>query len=853
MIPDRPPLRAVASALALSLLPLGLLSQTTGSATAPSPEEVLGYEIGERFTDVAGVERYMRALSEASDLVSLDSYGVTPEGRPLLQVVIASPEHRTRIDEIIQLNRELIDPDTPEERARVIAESNPAILYFTYGIHGNESASPESAMWTAHDLASNHESVRTVLDSVIIVMDPAANPDGRDRYVNFFRQASVARANPNPELRERREPWPGGRFNHYLFDLNRDWAWLSQSETRDRLVRYHHWNPQVHVDFHEMGHTSTYFFFPPSDPVNPIFTDHILDWGLRFGRGNAEAMDREGLLYYTGQEFDLFYPGYGDSWPGLLGAVGMTYEQGGGGFGGLQIERPDGTLLTLRDRAFGHRTTGNATIRTAAEGKTDLLLGFAEFHRNIDDGLEDIYLVPGRDDSRLESLVAFLRTHQIEVERTDAETEVDAVPHPGFESRSTFPAGTHRVRARQPRGRLAGALLRPDNLLDATFSYDITAWALPFVYGVEAHSATGDVSGAWSSVTEAPSPLEEPLSARGSYGYLLPPSFSSAPGLVRFMEGEGRAIVMADTFSIDGILYPRGTVFFPRGRNEELDARLEGSGLAGLVTPIATGLTATGPDLGTGDAASLRLPRIALLGGEGTSATGFGTHWHFLEKVLDVPFDVVNLSDVLSLDLSVYDVIIVPSGSPQGELGQPGLSALEAWVRGGGTLVAIAGAARSLAQPIAGVEERVRLEEDDPDRDERLARALMTREEREIQQWRDRIPGTILQVSVDPRHPIVFGAGAAQADDRLFVLSSGVGFEPAESFESVAFFPEGVNRISGVISEDNLERLDRSAWLAHRRLGSGQVILFADDPLFRGFWYSGYLLYTNALLLMPAF
>ncbi len=845
--------RTAALVLVLTLLPLDATPQAAESSRVPAPASVLGYEIGDRFTDVAGVERYLRALSEASDRVTVDSYGVTPEGRPLLQAVIASSEHRSRLDEILRLNRELTDPETPEERAREIAETNPAILYLTYGIHGNESASPEAAMWTAYDLATDEESVQGVLDSVIVVMDPAANPDGRDRYVNFFRQASVARANPSPELRERREPWPGGRFNHYLFDLNRDWAWLSQSETRDRLVRYHRWNPHVHVDFHEMGYSSSYFFFPPSDPVNPIFTDHILDWGLRFGRANAAAMDREGLLYYTGQVFDLFYPGYGDSWPGLLGAVGMTYEQGGGGFGGLRVERPDGTILTLRDRAFGHRTTGNATIRAAADGKSELLLGFAEFHRNVDDGLEDIYLVPGPDESRLDALVALLRRHEIEVERAVEETQVEAVPHPGFEARTTFPAGTHRVRVRQPRGRLAGALLRPDNLLDAAFSYDITAWALPFAYGVEAHSAAGAVSGEWASVSEVPERLGAPLASRGSYGYLLPPSFGSAPGLVRFLEDEGRAIAMADTFSLDGILYPRGTVFFPRGRNEELDERIGAAGLGGLVTPISTGFTVTGPDLGTGDSAPLRLPRIALLGGEGTSATGFGTHWHFLEEVLDVPFDAVNVSDVASVDLAAYDVVILPSGNPQGQLGQPGMSALKDWVRAGGTLVAVAGAARSLAQPFAGVEERSQLDEEDPDRDERLARALMTREERELEQWRDRIPGTILSVSLDPRHPLVFGAGAAGNADRLFVLSSGVAFEPAESFESVAFFPEGVDRISGVISEENLERLDRSAWLAERSLGSGKVILFADDPLFRGFWYSGYQLYTNALLLAPAF
>jgi hypothetical protein len=844
--------------LILVLLPGALNAQgapadaPTGTRDIPAPADVLGYEIGDRFTTVSGLERYFEALAEASELVSVDSYGETLEGRPLLQVLIARPDHRARLDEILAANRELMDPGTTEERAREIAATNPTVVYFTYGVHGNESSSPEAALWTAHDLAVGAPEVAGVLDSLIVVMDPSANPDGRDRYVNFHRGAAQLRPNPNREIRERREPWPGGRVNHYLFDLNRDWAWLSQSETRDRLARFHRYNPQVHVDFHEMGYTSSYFFFPAADPVNDIFPEHILEWGRRFGEGNARAMDAEGLLYYTGQNFDLFYPGYGDSWPSLVGAVGMTYEQGGGGFGALTVERPDGTILTLRDRASGHRTTGNATLRTAAQGKTDLLLGFARFHRTIDEGLEDTYLVPGEDPTRAEALVRLLRMHDIEVERAAAEVAFAPAPHPGFEGRDRLPDGTYRVRARQPRGRLAAALLRPENILDATSSYDITAWALPYAYGVEAHSATGAAGGEWTAVDEVPERTGSALPGRGSYGYLLPPSFSHARALVDFLELEGRAYAMADTFSLDGVHYPRGTVFFPRGRNDDLDGKLRDSGLAAVVTPISTGFVASGPDLGTNDAAYLGLPRVALLGGEGTSNNGFGAHWFFLEQVLDLPFDAVNVSDVRSLDLSVYDVVVVPSGNPSGTLGNAGLERLEDWVRAGGTLVAVAGSARNLAERFAEIELRV-AEEDDPDRDERLQRALMTREERELERWRERIPGTILQAVLDPAHPLTFGAAADGQGDRIFLLSTGTAFEPTERFESVAHFPEGLDRISGVISENHLERLDRSAWLAERRLGSGKVILFADDPLFRMFWYSGWQLYTNAILVAPRF
>lgn len=819
----------------------------------PSPEAFLGHEIGDRFVTTDRVYAYFERLAELHPAVSVDSYGTTMQGREIQQVLIASPEHRARMDEILAANRELMDPSTSEGRARELAAQVPAILYYTSAAHGNEASASEAAMWTVHDLLTGADGLDGVLDSLVVIFDPVANPDGRERYIHFFVSNTQVRDNPSPRIRERREPWPGSRFNHYLFDLNRDWAWLSQQETRDRLVRFHRYNPHVHVDVHEMGYRSSYFFFPAAEPINDIFPDHILEWGERFGEGNAQAFDRERLLYYTAQNFDLFYPGYGDSWPSLVGAVGMTYEQGGSGFAGLLVERPDGTLLSLHDRATGHRVAQNATLRTAAAGRTELVEGFARFHRQIDEGLDDTYLIPGDDPTRAEALVGLLRMHEIEVERLESEVSLSTEPHPGFEARATLPAGTYRVRARQTRGRLAGALLRPDNLLEGTSSYDITAWALPFAYGVEAHGSRATTGGNWIPVEAVERRTGDALPAGGSFGYLLAPSFHHARELVSFLEHEGRVFVQTEAFTLEGRDWPRGTLFFPQGRNDDLDGLLRRSGLASAVTPVRTGRATTGPDLGTNDQAPLRLPRIALLGGPGTSSTGFGGHWFFLEQILDAPFDIVNVSDVSGTDLTHYDVIVIPPGSPSGTLGNGGTTALDNWVRAGGVLIAAGSSAQQLAGPMADIERRIRLDEDEDDRDARLERALMSREERQMESWQERVPGTILKAHLDPAHPLTFGAGIDIAEDRLFVLSTGSVFEPDTGFESVAFFPEGVDRISGVISERNLDRLDRSTWLAERRRGSGRVILFADDPLFRMFWYSGWQLYTNALLMAPSF
>jgi hypothetical protein len=843
----RPGARAIGLLfLAVASLPAGAVAQAI-----PSPRDVFGWEMGERFADARQVVRYFDTLASASPLVTVERYGTSNQGRELVQAIIASPAHMARLDAILQANEELTDPDLPEARAREIAASNPAVLFFTYGIHGNESSSSEAAMWTAWDLATGDPSVAGVLDSVVVVMDPVANPDGRDRYVEWFRNAMGAEPDPDPAAREHREPWPGGRTNHYLFDLNRDWAWMSQKETRVRLATWSRWNPQVHVDFHEMGYNSTYFFFPAVRPINPIYPEHILEWGERFGAGNAEAFDEAGWLYFTAESFDLFYPGYGDSWPSLSGAIGMTYEMAGSGAGGLAIRREDGTILTLADRALRHRTAGHATLRTAAQGKTDLLEGFAGFHRTVDEGQSDILLIPGEHPGRIRALVQLLLDQEIQVEQASRDFRGEGEPHPGFASRTSFPEGTFLVRARQPRGRLAMTLLNADTYLDAEFSYDITGWSLPFAVGVEAHTVPRVADAGWERVVALPQRTGAPA-ADARFGYLIRPSFEVAPAIVDFLEAGGRALVMADTFRLGGESYPSGTWFLSRERNDDLDRLTSQAGLGPHLIPIRTGLTERGPDLGTNGATPVELPRVMLLTGEGTTANSAGAHWFFLEQRLGIPFQRVNVADVVRTDLSEWDVIISPAGGVAQALGARGVEALITWVRNGGTLVAAGSSASGLGREVASIELREHPEED-LERGERLERALRTREERERDRWSESIPGTILQVELDPRHPLGFGSGADGTPGRMFVLSGGTAFEPDEEFESAAWFPGGVTRISGVISGDNLQRLDRSAWAVQKRLGGGSVILFADDPLFRMFWYSGFQPYTNALLLGPAF
>lgn len=833
----------------LALLMLLTTAPGAWGQSVPSPSEMLGYDLGARFTDASDAVRYAEALAAASSRVRLIQYGQTSEGRPLSLLVIASDANSGRIESLLLANARLTDPDLSGEDASAIARTNPAIAWFTYGVHGDESASTEAALWTAYDLAVDAEGAAGILDSLVVVIDPMANPDGRDRYVQWYRGTRGATPNPEPASREHSPPWPGGRYNHYLFDLNRDWTWATQAETRARLDAWQQWNPQVHVDFHEMGYSSSYFFFPAAEPINPIYPDYTVRWAEYFGRANAAEFDRRRWLYYTGETFDMFYPGFGDSWPSLVGAIGMTYEQAGSGGAGLVVRRPDGTNLTLEDRATHHRVAGLSTLRAAAARKTQLLTEFAGFHRSQGADQPDVLLVPGPDPSALHDLAAALQIQGVRVERAIRPFRASASPHPGFTERVEFPVGTFRVRARQPRGRLAVTLLQPETSLgeDVTATYDITAWSLPYAYGVEAHSAGSLDAGAFEAVPvfrEAPSEAE----VRPGYGWLVLPSFRAAGPLLRYLEEGGRAFALRGAFEQDGVSWPAGTVFLPG--DEGAAASLTSAGLAAMAHPVASGSTSRGHDLGTGSSITLQAPRIGVLMGRGLSATSAGAAWFLLEALAGIPFDALDAPTTGRSDLADYDVLVVPSGSPT-RAAESLAAGLRDWVEQGGTMVTLGSSTRWAAGSLAEIDLRTAEDSELPE-GERRRLGLRTMQERRSDAWDDAVTGIILPLTVDQDHPLAWGAGLGNEGASSFTLHlNDLGLEPSADHETVASFGESIHAVSGVVSEDKLQEISASTWLSVARVGGGKVIMFADDPLFRLMWPANFVLFTNALLYGP--
>ena len=537
-----------------------------------------------------------------------------------------------------------------------------------------------------------------------------------------------------------------------------------------------------------MFYNSSYFFFPAAAPINPIYPQHILDWGKRFGQANARAFDQFGWDYYSGEAFDLFYPGYGDSWPSLTGAVGMTYEQAGHSAAGIAIQQESGDTLTLHDRAQHHRTSGQATLRTAAAEKTRLLTDYAAGQRTAGAGEQDFLLVPGDDRTRIEALVAHLRQQGIQVERASAGFARPRHGVPGLAGGVAFPAGTYRVRARQPLGRLAITLLQPETELKAEYSYDVSAWSLPYAYGVAAYRAPAgrragvDAGAGAGGARRRTSPPRAP-----GVGYLVAPGDAASAPMVRFLEGGGRARVLGKAVHVRRADLAGGNVVHPRARQRHgagaADAR---PGWAGWCAPWPAGWRRAASTWGARTWPGWSCRALAVISGEGVSPTSFGAHWYFLEQQLGMPFDALMASDLAQADLSEYDVIVLPDASPRAIRGAD--EALKTWVQGGGRLIAVAGG----AEAVAGMAE-VKVREGargDSAANER-ARYLAGREERQRREWRQEVPGAILPLRLDPAHPLAFGAGMDGRPAETYALHAGTTvFEPAAGVETVAYFPE---------------------------------------------------------------
>jgi hypothetical protein len=835
--------------------------------SVPSPETFLGYPLGAHFTPHHRLVDYLNAVAAASDRVTIRKYGETYEGRPLLLLTISDPDHLARAAELQKAYARLADPrKTSEAEARGLSRDLPVAVWLSFNIHGDEASGSEAAMAVVYRLAADRDpAVQKLLEETVVLVDPCLNPDGRDRFVNWIRGVTGKAPDPLSAGREHHQPWPGGRYNHYLFDLNRDWAWLSQRETRARAAAYLAWRPQVHVDFHEMSSRSTYFFFPPERPIHPDIPDQILKWTDIFGKGNAAAFDARGWAYYTGEAFDLYYPGYGDSWPTFHGAVGMTYEQAGHGYAGTAIVRALGDTLTLAERAEHHYTAALATVRTAAANREARLLDFHRFFEPEGGRPPGAYLFPpGDDPPRTAELVGLLMAHGAEVYRAPEEFRPHGVhAYDGTPVSTRLPAGTYVVPLSQPLHRFLRAVLEPEASLPDTFFYDVSAWSLPLAFGIEAYWTDAPVDGKLELLKAAPEPTGSVVNPEARYAFLSSwRRNGAARAASRLLQHGIRIHYATRAFTLEGRKFGPGTLIVFRDGNPPALGSLvaEAAERDGVeVIGVDTGLTEKGPDLGSFRVEPMHAPRVAVIADDPASPTSVGACWYLLDRLYGIPHSVIPLAEITEGDLARYTVLVFPDDEAGGSgyaaaLDSTQVETIRHWVDRGGVFVGLGGGAFFADADHAGlstVRELPPLDSDDglsdADRKSReKERKLETLAERERRERLEELPGTIFRVRVDPQQPLGFGY---TSEARVLKISNRA-LELGPPGTNVAWFTESP-KVSGYASPEAVDRLVNRPFLVDQHRGRGHVVLYLEDPNFRLFWYGLNRMFLNSIFFLP--
>lgn len=885
----------------------------------PTLKQTAGHDWGERITMHHEMERYVNALAQAAPTrTRLFKYAETWEGKSLYYLVIGSPENIVRLDAAKAGMQKLADPrSTSATEAASLTSSLPVIVWLAYSVHGNEICSTDAALLCAyHLLAAQGDAIaESAMKNALVVIDPMQNPDGRDRFINYFRQTTGRWPDADLQSAEHNETWPSGRVNHYLFDMNRDWFAQTQPETQGRARAYLEWFPQVFVDLHEMGTNSTYYFAPPAQPINPHYTRPQIDWLNRFGRNNAKWFDRFRFDYYTRENYDAFYPGYGEGWPTFHGTIGMTYEQAS--VRGLVAKRTDDVTMHYRDSVHHHFVSSLSTIENAAENREALLRYFYDYRKSaIDEGaketVKEYIITPGSDPNRAAKLAATLMNSGIEVKRADASfTNPKTRDYfDGTLQSREFPAGSFIVSLAQPAKRMAVVLMEKHIQQSREFLdeqrqlnrkrqseefYDITAWSLPLLFDVPCYSAEQISSGNFAVLKELPKPAGKLQGEKAALAYLIPYGTQSAAlALADLFRQDVRVHSNDKPFTLGGRRYSRGTLIVkvrdnPNDLHERLQKLAADYGIE--IYSTDTSWVDDGPNFGSENVHYLPRPRIALAYNTPTFPNAVGWARYLLEQRYGCHVTIIRTEQLRFADLTKFNVLILPDGN-YGSVLTDGAKIKE-WVSNGGTLITIGNATTWLTGEKIGMlpaklEKREKMPAPKPEskpeekadtKDDKAkgkkesaddkARPDVSKPQPSGAQATDKDQQAAIEKAIEPGEEPPSntpGAIVRVRVDSTHWLGFGYGEFTTMLVESnriysllkldqgtnVAFYaPEGKMLLSGHMWEDAQRQLPNKAVVMDVPTGRGHVIAFAEEPNYRAFQESMTLMFMNAILLGP--
>lgn len=810
-----------------------IVSFVSSAQDIKSPSEFLGYELGTEFSRHHEVISYFEHVSNTIPTrVKLQNYGYTHERRGLYIAIISSEENIRNLNNIRKNNLKQIGLESNGSTYKDVA-----IVWLSYNVHGNESSSSEASMQTIYELITTKQEW---LENTVVIIDPCLNPDGRDRYVNWYNSNANKPFNTSQLANEHNEPWPSGRPNHYLFDLNRDWAWLTQIESRQRIKIYNQWMPHIHVDFHEQGINDHYYFAPAAEPYHKIVSDWQQAFQVVIGKNHAKYFDRDGVLYFTKERFDLFYPGYGDTYPMFNGAIGMTYEQAGHGRAGLGIVNNEGELLTLKDRINRHTIAGLSTVEVASKHAAQLNEKFVEFYKYKDLHYKS-FVLQGQQ-NKIEDLKRLLDQHQIQYANVNSKSVSGFKYSEAKIGSLNTTQNDIAVSTNQPKGRFVSALFEPNSKLPDSLTYDITAWSLPYAYGLEAIASTKEVA---TKIV-----LSDKLKSSADYdcvAYLFSWNhITDAKLLGSLLKNNIKVRYTSKDIVTDqpNRTFKKGSLIVTRGDNthiENFDKLIVGTANDNkkFAIPVKSGFSQNGPDFGSQYVTLINPPEIAVLMGDGTSYLSYGSIWHFFEQQLNYPFTALNTKNLNSVDLLKFDVLIMPSGYYKRVVNSTVLQKITNWVEEGGKVIAIDRALNTFV----GKEgfELMRKTSKPESKDLNIPY-----EDRNRQYVKQLITGAIFKTKVDNTHPLAFGYEKNYFTLKLNATSYGTlkkGF-------TVAYIDKDTIPVSGFAGSKTQTQLKSSMIIGEERKGKGSFVYIVDDVLYRSFWENGKLFFANAVFLL---
>lgn len=863
--------------LALALLvQLPAPTQELAPATAydpaiPTLEQVVGHGLLEEITPPEGVVRYMEALHAAApERTRLIQYAESWEGRPLVLMVIGSTERMADLENIRADLKRLTDPrGLSDEEAEALLARLPVVTLIGHSIHGNEATGAGAAMAEAYHLlaARDDADVDLIFRESLVLIDPMENPDGRARFVY---QNTIARSRwPDPDTwsAEHDEPWPGGRANHYLFDLNRDYFAQTQLETQGKVRIYREWMPHIVADLHEMGGNSTYFFPPTAPPSNSLFGDGQIRQMDLFGADIASAFDERGFAYFNRDTYDLFYPGYVDMWPMSHGSLGMTFEQASPR--ALVLRRSDGDLMTYGDGVIHHFTAAIQTMVTAARNRSRILRDHLEFRRDGVRGSDTApaeFVLTGHDPGMVERLARNLVLNGVEVFKASREVRAG--------DRSVSPENTYIVPLTQPASRMARMLLEDEVPLDDDFLkrqgelranrqsseiYDVTAWSPALLWDVEvlpASRATGALGLPVTTTAERSSGALPPARV----GYLLPWGTSTAGAVAEAVREGIRVHTAGGEFTLNGRRYGLGTAIVRVAENgpalAETLGRIAGAWGAEVV-PMDQSYVRDGTSLGSERSRTLKEPRVLLVYDEPGSSQSVGWARYVLEQRYGQRTTVIRANTLGRVALSDYDVLVFPSGNYGSVVNEGFRDRLRQWMREGGTMITVGRstqwAARKGVGLLAATLERKggRPEGTDPPQPGTPEQPIDFLEAIEPpDEGPEYLSGAILRAVLNTDHWLTAGTdGEIGVFSQGSIILSPITLDQGTNVARYASLEDLV--LGGVVWEDARPQLANKPFLIHQPVGRGQLVAFTEDPNYRAYTESTMLLFMNAVLLGP--